>query len=77
MEKWQSGIYQDEDGLCFFGEEARVVGLLVADTPEELVFVAAVEWRLAHHHFVEQDAERPPVDALVILQTFDDLNRRI
>ena len=68
------GVYQDEDGLGLFGEEARVIGLLVADAPEEFVFVAAVEGRLADDHFVEEDAERPPVDALVVLQPFDDLN---
>lgn len=40
----RSENHQDENGLCFFGEEARVIGLLIADAPEELVFVAAVEW---------------------------------
>ena len=54
-------------------EEPREVGLLVADGPEELVLVAAVEGRLADHHLVEEDAERPPVHAVRVLQTLNDL----
>ena len=52
-----------------FGEE----GLLVADRPEELVLVAAVERRLAHHHLVQQDPERPPVHAVRVLHALDNL----
>ena len=47
--------------------------MLIANAPEELVFIAAVEWRLADHHFVEQHAKRPPIDALIILEALDDL----
>ena len=54
-------------------QEPREVGLLVADGPEELVLVAAVEGRLTDHHLVEEDAERPPVDAVGVLQTLYDL----
>ena len=59
--------------LCLPAEEPRVVRLLVADGPEELVLVAAVEGRLADHHLVEEDAERPPVDAVSVLQALYDL----
>lgn len=79
--KWEtemkSGSYQDENGLCLFGEEARVISLFVTDTPEEFIFIAAVEWRLSYHHFVEEDAERPPIHTLVILQTFDNLDSQM
>jgi len=59
--------HQKEHGFRFFGEKARPEGLFVANAPEELVLVAAVKRRLADHHFVEQDAKRPPIYALVVL----------
>ena len=62
--------------LCLSAQEPRVVRLLVADGPEELVLVAAVEGGLADHHLVEEDAERPPVDAVGVLQTLYDLPLR-
>ena len=64
---------QNQNGFRLFGQEARIVGLFVANAPEELVLVAAVERRLSHHHFVEEDTERPPIDALVVFEPFDDL----
>lgn len=47
--------------------------MFVADAPEELVLVATVKRRLTHYHFVEQDAKRPPIYALVVLEAFDNL----
>ena len=55
------------------GEESGEVWLLIADRPEQLVFVAPVERRLANEHLVQQHAEAPPVDAVRVLHAFDDL----
>ena len=66
--------HQLQHVLGFPAQEPREVGLLVADGPEELVLVAAVEGRLADHHLVEEDAERPPVDAVGVLQTLYNLS---
>ena len=61
--------HQLQDVFGLPTQEPGEVGLLVADGPEELVLVAAVEGRLPDHHLVEEDAERPPVHAVRVLQT--------
>ena len=68
-----SHTHQLQDVFGLAAEEPREVGLLVADGPEELVLVAAVEGRLPDHHLVEEDAERPPVHAVRVLQALNDL----
>ena len=73
IEVFNSTTHQLQHVLCLPAQEPRVVGLLVADGPEELVLVAAVEGRLPDHHLVEEDAERPPVDAVGVLQALYDL----
>ena len=66
-------FYQLQEVLGLPAHEARVVRLLVADGPEELVLVAAVEGRLPDQHLVQEDPERPPVHAVRVLQPLDDL----
>ena len=68
--------HQHQQLLGLLGEEAGEVGLLVADRPEQLVLVAAVEGRLADEHLVEEDTEGPPVHAVGVLHPLDDLRRR-
>ena len=70
-----SPAYQHEDIARLDGKEARVVRLLVADGPEEVLLVQAGEGRLANQHFIQKHPERPPVNALVVLLTFDDLEK--
>ena len=65
--------YQDENWFRLFGKKTWIVGLFVANAPEEFVLIAAVEWRLSHNHFVEEDAKRPPINALIVFEAFDNL----
>lgn len=44
-----------------------IVRLFVTDCQKELLFVETIERTQAHQHFVEEHAERPPVDRLVVL----------
>lgn len=46
------------------------VGPLVANAPEQVILVATGKGRLADEHFVKENPERPPVDALVVFQPF-------
>lgn len=62
-----------EYALGFHGDEAWVVWLSVADTPEQVIFITATEGALADQHLVHQDTKRPPVHTLVVLQSFDNL----
>lgn len=48
-------------------EEARVGRHLVADGPEQLVFITAAERTLPDQHLIEKHAERPPVNRLIVL----------
>ena len=66
-------FYQLQYVLGLPGEEPGEVGLLVADGPEELVLIAAVEGRLPDQHLVEEDPERPPVHTVGVLQPLDNL----
>ena len=67
------GCHLHQDLIRLPGEVLRIERLLVADRPEELVLVTAVEGRLPHEHLVQEDPERPPVNAVRILQALDDL----
>ena len=50
---------------------------MVGDGREELLLVLAVERRLTHEHFVEQHAECPPVNRLVVRLVMNDLESTI
>ena len=50
---------------------------MVGDGREELLLVLAVERRLTHEHFVEQHAECPPVNRLVVRLVMNDLENTI
>lgn len=65
-----------EYALGFHGDEAWVVRLSVADTPEQVIFITATEGALTDQHLVHQDAKRPPVHTLVVLQSFDYLSTK-
>jgi len=46
--------------LCLPAEKPWKVWLFVADGPEELVFVAAIERALPDEHFVKKNSKGPP-----------------
>ncbi|RUS69786.1 hypothetical protein EGW08_022453, partial [Elysia chlorotica] len=52
----------------------RVARGVMEDGVEQIVLVIPMERRLTDEHFVEQDSERPPIHAGIVLVTFDDLN---
>lgn len=49
------------------GQVVRVPWNFVTDRPEQLVFITTGERALADQHFVQQHAERPPVDRLIVV----------
>ena len=59
------------------GESLGVGDVVVGDGREELLLVLAVERRLTHEHFVEQHAECPPVNRLVVRLVMNDLESTI
>lgn len=62
-------MYLAQHSDRIFGYVVRIPWYLIADGPEQLVLVAAAERRLADQHFVQQHAERPPVDGLIVVLT--------
>ena len=57
----------------FFSQEFGEKYSFITNGPEQLVLVTAVEGALADEHLVEEDPEAPPVDAVSVLHSLDDL----
>lgn len=63
----------DQYVLGVLTEPAGIEGVVCSYGLEQLLFVAAVERRLADEHLVEQHSKRPPVHRAVVLLTQQDL----
>lgn len=59
--------YLQQNVLCVFVKPARVEWVIHADRLEKLLFILAVERRLANKHLIQEDTKGPPVNGGVVL----------
>lgn len=65
--------YLHEKVLRLLLKPPRVEGIVHSDGVEKLFFVLPVERRLTNEHLIEEHAERPPVNRMVVFLTQQDL----
>lgn len=63
---------------CKFARQKQwIMDLFVANVPKEFVFIVASEGHFANRHLVQQNTERPPIDAVIVRNSLDYLRRNI
>jgi len=59
--------YLHQNVLCILVKPARVEWVIHTDRLEKLLFILAMERRLANKHLIQQDTKGPPVNGGVVL----------
>lgn len=62
--------------LRLLAQTLRIGDVVVCDGGEQFLLVLAIERRLAHQHFVQQNTVRPPINRLSIRLIQDNLLRK-